>query len=194
MALFTLNVGPRDGEVCGLQWAWERRIPELDTSDFKVSVFLLPEAFSKNKKPRLLVLNKTAMKIVDSCRGQHPEVVFTYQGGKDQKPHRIDTMNNGGWQAARVRWSARYKKEFNREAPDGLRTLHVHDLRHTFGRRLRALGVSNETRADLLGHTNGNITTDYSSAEVGELLAAVRKLEIPMASTPTLTVLRMQAA
>jgi integrase len=53
----------------------------------------------------------------------------------------------------------------------------VHDLRHTFGRRLRAAGVSNETRQDLLGHKNGNITTHYSAAELSELLRAVKLVE-----------------
>ncbi len=35
----------------------------------------------------------------------------------------------------------------------------VHDLKHTFGRRLRAAGVSFEDRQDLLGHRAGRITT-----------------------------------
>ncbi len=35
----------------------------------------------------------------------------------------------------------------------------VHDLKHTFGRRLRAAGVSFEDRQDLLGHRLGKITT-----------------------------------
>ena len=50
--------------------------------------------------------------------------------------------------------------------------VHVHDLRHTFGRRLRAAGVSAEDRADLLGHYRGSITTHYSAAEIGHLIAA----------------------
>jgi integrase len=41
----------------------------------------------------------------------------------------------------------------------------VHDLKHTFGRRLRAAGVSFEDRQDLLGHKSGRITTHYSQAE-----------------------------
>jgi len=40
----------------------------------------------------------------------------------------------------------------------------VHDLKHTFGRRLRAAGVSFEDRQDLLGHRSGRITTHYSAA------------------------------
>ena len=42
----------------------------------------------------------------------------------------------------------------------------LHDLKHTFGRRLRAAGVSLETRKVLLGHRNGDITTHYSAPEL----------------------------
>ena len=31
MALFAVNTGCREQEVCGLRWAWEIRIPQLDT-------------------------------------------------------------------------------------------------------------------------------------------------------------------
>jgi integrase len=44
-------------------------------------------------------------------------------------------------------------------APEGFRKVRVHDLKHTFGRRLRAAGVSFEDRQDLLGHKSGRITT-----------------------------------
>jgi len=45
-----------------------------------------------------------------------------------------------------------YRKEFGRESPMGFRRIRVHDLRHTFGRRLRAAGAQFEDRQDLLGH------------------------------------------
>jgi hypothetical protein len=45
-------------------------------------------------------------------------------------------------------------------------------MKHTFGRRLRAAGVSFEDKQDLLGHKNGRITTHYSRAEVSNLIAA----------------------
>ena len=52
----------------------------------------------------------------------------------------------------------------------------VHDLKHTFGRRLRAAGVSFEDRQDLLGHKSGRITTHYSAAELWKLLEAANKV------------------
>jgi integrase len=57
----------------------------------------------------------------------------------------------------------------------GLPQVRVHDLKHTFGRRLRAAGVSFEDRQDLLGHKSGRITTHYSSAELENLIAAANK-------------------
>ena len=51
----------------------------------------------------------------------------------------------------------------------------VHDLKHTFGRRLRAARVGFEDRQDLLGHKAGRITTHYSAAEIGDLIAAANK-------------------
>jgi integrase len=51
-----------------------------------------------------------------------------------------------------------------------------HNLRHTFARRLRMAGVSNETRKALMHHANSDITVHYSPAELRELLAAVEKI------------------
>ncbi|MCP4924676.1 MAG: tyrosine-type recombinase/integrase [Gammaproteobacteria bacterium] len=58
----------------------------------------------------------------------------------------------------------------------GLPNLRAHDLKHTFGRRLRAAGVSFEDRQDLLGHKSGRITTHYSAAEVGNLIDAANRV------------------
>ena len=58
----------------------------------------------------------------------------------------------------------------------GLPQARVHDLKHTFGRRLRAAGVSFEDRQDLLGHRSGRITTHNSAAELSSLIAAADKV------------------
>lgn len=54
--------------------------------------------------------------------------------------------------------------------------MRIHDLKHTFGRRLRAAGVSFEDRQDLLGHKSGRITTQDSQAELENLIAAANKV------------------
>jgi integrase len=49
-------------------------------------------------------------------------------------------------------------------------------MKHTFGRRLRAAGVSYEDRQDLLGHRSGRITTHYSAAELRNLIDAANRI------------------
>jgi integrase len=49
-ALFKVNTGMRQKEVCPLRWEWEQRVPELDTPEIKRTVFVLPEWVTKNRK------------------------------------------------------------------------------------------------------------------------------------------------
>ena len=69
--------------------------------------------------------------------------------------------------------------------------MRVHDLKHTFGRRLRAAGVSFEDRQDLLGHKSGRVTTHYSAAELTNLIAAANLVCKPRSDNP-LTVLKFR--
>jgi len=57
-----------------------------------------------------------------------------------------------------------------------LQHVRIHDLKHTFGRRLRAANVSFEDRQDLLGHKSSRITDHYSSAELANLIDAAEKV------------------
>lgn len=71
----------------------------------------------------------------------------------------------------------------------------MHDLKHTFGRRLRAAGVSFENRQDLLGHKSSRITTHYLAAELGSLIAAAHKVcGEDSRKTPAVTLIRARAA
>jgi integrase len=197
MALFKVNTGNREEEVCQLRWNWEIEVPEL-----KTSVFVIPGGLVKNREDRLIVLNQVAMDIVNARRGIHPEFVFSFRGvvprngRRTKKPlsergpgEPLDCMNNGGWQEARKRAAAKYSARFGRPAPWGFEHVRVHDLKHTFGRRLRAAGVGAETRKALLGHKNGDITTHYSAAELAELINAVNKIDRSLA-TPAITLLK----
>ncbi len=60
--------------------------------------------------------------------------------------------------------------------PPDFPNIRVHDLKHTFGRRLRAAGVWLETRCGLLGHKNGDITTHYLAPELRELIEAAERV------------------
>jgi len=77
MALFKVNTGTRDQEVCNLRWAWEVSIPGLDTS-----VFIIPGERVKNRQDRLVVLNSVASSVIDEVRGEHANYVITYRGKK----------------------------------------------------------------------------------------------------------------
>ncbi|MEX2516009.1 MAG: site-specific integrase [Gammaproteobacteria bacterium] len=164
MALFDVNTGLRSAEVCALRWHWEVKVPELDTY-----VFLLPAEMTKNGEERIVVLNRIAKGVVESERGRHPTYVFSYKG------KRLVRMNNHAWRKARIR--------------AGLPQVRVHDLRHTFGHRLRASGVSFEDRQDLLGHSSGRITTHYSAPDIVRLLQAVELI----CEQNRMTILRLAA-
>ena len=181
MSLFKVNTGLREQEVCGLKWADEIEVPELNTS-----VFIIEGDKVKNGQDRLVVLNRVARSVIDSVRGQHPEYVFV-RFPKPKKPEAgnplvarkgipLTGMNTTAWQNARVRAADKWKERTGVEAADGFRRVRVHDLKHTFGRRLRAAGVSFEDRQDLLGHKSSRITTHYSAAELTSLIAAAEKV------------------
>lgn len=170
MALFKVNTGTRGKEVCSLRWDWEVPVPELNTS-----VFIIPEDRVKNGEDRLVVLNRVAMSVIEKVRGEHDEYVFTFRG----RP--INNMNNTSWQQARKR--------------AGLQQVRVHDLKHTFGRRLRAAGVNFEDRQDLLGHKSGRITTHYSAAELSNLIEAANSVcGRNSRKSPALVLLKQKAA
>jgi integrase len=153
-ALFAVNTGVRESELCSLTWDMEVEIPELQTT-----AFILTR--TKNDEERLVPLNAIARKIVDAQRGKHEDAVFTYSG----KP--ITRLVNTGWRAA-------WKKA--KLPVDPLILRGAHNLRHTFAHRLRAAGVSLEDRKALLGHTNGDITTHYSMPDIARLIECVERI------------------
>ena len=165
MALFKVNTGTREHEVVSLRWDWEVKVPELETS-----VFIVPRAHVKNGMERVVVLNRIARSVIESCRGEHRELVFTHER------RGYTTINNSGWQGARRRASERYQSELGRPCPKGFRNVRVHDLKHTYGYRLRAAGVQFEDRQLLLGHKASHVTTHYSAADLGNLIAASEKV------------------
>ena len=166
-ALFAVNTGCREQEVCQLRWDWEVEVPHLETS-----VFILPESITKTSTERVVVLNAVASRVIKSRRGIHKEFVFTYRGNPVRKLH------SSAWKRA---W-----RKVGLPTEQGI-LKGVHNLRHTFGRRLRGAGVALETRKALLGHANGDITTHYSAAELDELINAGEMIvDRGIAQSPTL--------
>lgn len=103
-------------------------------------------------------------------RGSHATHVLSYQGLI------MRHMLTSAWKRARQR--------------AGLRLVRVHDLKHTFGRRLRAAGVGFEHRQDLLGHRSSRITTHYSAAELSRLIEAAERVTVRNGTRPELVILR----
>ena len=165
MVLFALNTGARDDNICRLQWAWERQIPELNRS-----VFVIPAEEFKGQRVHVLILNDVAWSIVGECRGIHKEFVFVYRRERVKNfddepvmPYRpVNTMNNTAFQTAR------------RKAK--LKRVRVHDLRHTFGQRLRDAGVSREDRALLLGHAIEGMPEHYATATIARLVEMANRV------------------
>jgi len=105
----------------------------------------------------------------------HPTHVFSFRGTP------VGRMYASAWRDGRIR--------------AGLPDLRVHDLKHTFGRRLRAAGVSFEDRQDLLGHKSGRMATHYSQAKLEHLIAAANTVcGENSRKSPTLVVLRAKKA
>ncbi|USS57938.1 tyrosine-type recombinase/integrase [Pseudomonas kermanshahensis] len=187
MALFKVNTGCREQEVCKLRWDWEIFVPELDAS-----VFLIPAEFGgrhensgvKNREERLVVLNNVAKSIIDGQRGISREWVFPYNG---TAMHR---MNDSAWKKARMRAAKLWQEQHLRPAHPGFASIRVHDLKHTFGRRLKAAAVSLEDRKSLLGHKSGSVTSHYSGAEIGQMIDAANKVSATDSRGPVLTILK----
>jgi len=169
MALYKVNTGSRQEEVCSLRWEWEKQIPEFGTS-----VFVIPGEKVKNSEDRLAVLNRVAMSAINEARGIHAVFVFVREK-ENCRYVPIAKMNNTAWRNARTRAAGVWELAHGASAPEGFRRVRVHDLKHTFGRRLRAAGVSFEDRQDLLGHKSQRITTHYSNPELSNLIAAAEK-------------------
>lgn len=154
VCLFKVNTGLREQEVCNLRWEWE-----CDVLGYNASVFIIPESYIKNGEERMVVLNDIASSIIERRRGNDSELVFpSPKTGKVR-----GCLNNSGWKNAWRRAGLPVSDDCKRG---------VHNLKHTFGRRLRAAGVGHEDRQVLLGHTNGSTTTHYSGAEILGLIDA----------------------
>lgn len=165
--LFAVNTGLREQNQAGLLWESRVDMPTLDTFGF-----LIPGMVdvsdddqceklvknTKNGKDFLLVLNKTARRIIEKWQGRDAKYVFpSPKGGKYYR------FNN---------------KHFrNMREKAGLKgVITWHSARSSFATRLRAARVSEEDRAQLLGHASRSITTQYSWADVRHLIECVEKL------------------
>ena len=150
MCLFKVNTGCREQEVCQLMWKW------LIQRDDGIWYFEVPGEFVKNGLRRVVVLNNIARSVIQKYFGNHPEFVFVYDS------HRVQKMNTSAFRKARSRAAKRFPNIIN---------VSIHNLKHTYGARLRAAGVPEEDRYFLTGHKGKmSMTTYYSAPELMKML------------------------
>src|SRR5262249_51900997 len=75
MALFAVNTGCRDQEICRLKWSWQVKVSSLEIG----FVFIIPGEEVKNGEDKLIVLNRIALAVIERQRGKHTEFVFVYR-------------------------------------------------------------------------------------------------------------------
>jgi integrase len=151
LCLYAVNTGCRDQEITRLRWEWEKDV------GIGESVFVLPASVTKTTKPYYVVLNSEARRVVQRWRGEHETYVFG-------EP--VHQLTNKVWQRA---WA-----KVIGDVP-GYRK-GAHNLRHTFGKRLRDEGVADRDVADLLHHMPKSITRHYSQPELKNLRACVERI------------------
>jgi len=135
----------------------DQEMCRMKWSDYYDGLFVLSGERTKNGEERIVPLNSIARELIGSLP-RDGEYVFMQNG----RP--FIRITGTAWKTAR--------KKAN------LLQCRAHDLRHTFGRRLRSAGVGLEDREDLLGHKSNRITTHYLRAETGNLLVSVEKIVV----------------
>jgi integrase len=141
--LFLIHTGMRIGEATSLEWDW---LKEKDG----VSYFALPA--TKNGHPRPVVLSTIAKSVLSAWRGR-------------ERPFPVR-----GYRWVRLAWDA---AALPSQAQGQKISRGPHNFRHTCAQRMRDAGVREETRKDVLGHFNGDISQVYATPTLREMLEAV---------------------
>lgn len=61
----------------------------------------------------------------------------------------------------------------------GVEDLHVHDLRHTVGMRLRLTGVGERMQGVILWHSNNSMNSHYAIAQLREIYDLLKRIARP---------------
>lgn len=148
ICLMIVNTGIRREEVFKLRWEDYREIEG-------VKLFILRD--TKNGQDRPVILNSIAQRIVGYMEGRDETYVFPRLA--------VNKIVNKAWVEAGL-------------PDDGLIKKGVHNLRHTFGHRLRAEGVEPEDRDMLLGHHNRSLTQHYAVPDIKRLAELVERVTV----------------
>lgn len=174
MVLFDLNTGLRLSELRKLERSHVNFGSEsiwIDVKGESVEVpfncFIVP--ISKSGKPRVIPLNRQARAIVewqlnDVTIGQY---VFP-SSRKSRKGEMLQEVKRGFASACKAAGL-----KYGQYESDGIT---FHTLRHRFNSKLAALGVTKAVRRDLMGHSPGDITDDYTHSTIDQRREAVELL------------------
>lgn len=144
---FALATGLRKANILGLRWQ------NVDMA--RQQLWVHPDD-AKGGKAIGIPLNALAMQVLNACRGQHPENVFTVGG----RPYR--------WIDHRT-WLSVIEKA-------GLPGVRFHDLRHTWASWLAQAGVDPQHLKTLGGWSTLAMVERYSHLNVEHLRAAADRI------------------
>lgn len=144
---FALATGCRASEITGLEWSrvdLERGTAWLNRT--------------KNGTPRGVPLNRDAVAVLKTVRGQHPRYCFTYNGA----PIR--------WGICNTAWLEAVKRA-------ELTDFRFHDLRHTWASWHRQAGTSTDELKDLGGWKSRVMVDRYAKFATENLASAASRIE-----------------
>lgn len=149
--LFALHTGIRQGEIINLKWK------QIDFEMNNLIVTSTENFVTKNKRARIIPLNKEALRIIEN-RNRDTEFVFTYKNEKIKADY----------------LQMRFKKWIITSAVNS--KLSFHSLRHTFASNLVSKGISIYHVSKLLGHSSVETTQIYANLNNKDLQEAVNIL------------------
>ena len=153
LMIFLLVTGVRSGVAKALKWSWINKESQTIT---------VPPSVAKNKKQNTIMLNSTAMDILNRLSGFDTEHVFI--NPRTQLPYND------------------FKKSFKRalKEADISDTVRIHDLRHTFCSNLVSNNVSLASVQQLANHACYSTTLRYAKVSQDTLRNACQIVAIPL--------------
>lgn len=186
MYQFTLTLGTRLGETLGAQWGdidWNENTIRICRQVQEIGGKVQVREQTKTKAgtrtlplpPRL----RTRLWELYQQRGESA-FIFTNDEGKVMSPANFSRHFRGGRAGRKKKDGTDKMIEGMRQKADLPSYVTPHTFRHTVATRLKELGVSEEIRADILGHGNKSITQHYSHTVLEPMRQALEALEQAM--------------
>ncbi len=146
---FSLATGLRQANVLFLEWS------QID--EVKQHAWIHSDQ-AKAKKPIAVPLNRTAMTIINRCKGRHAARVFTFKG----RP--INTIESRTW------------KKYLKKA--GIQDFRWHDLRHTWASWHVQAGTPLQVLMELGGWSSMEMVLKYAHLSGQHLKNAATNVEV----------------